>query len=64
MRALRSERWCSLQAQQQQSSGLGKQSMEAGADQEARQATGPEANDSRSASPCMFMFITKQACVC
>ncbi|DBA89813.1 TPA: hypothetical protein ACH3X2_004683 [Trebouxia sp. C0005] len=35
------------QAQQQQSSGLGKQSMEAGADQEARQATGPEANDSR-----------------
>jgi len=46
-------RWCALQAQQQQGSELEKQSMEAGADREARQATGPEANDLRSASPCI-----------
>ena len=41
-----------MQAQQRQSSGLEEQSMKAGADQEGRQATGPEANDFRSASPC------------
>ncbi|DBB12205.1 TPA: hypothetical protein ACH3X3_006311 [Trebouxia sp. C0006] len=40
------------QAQQQQSSGLEKQSVEAGADQEAKQVTGPEASDSRKAEEC------------
>ncbi len=44
---------CALQAQQQQSCGLEKQSMEAGAARGARQATGPEANDLRSTSPCI-----------
>jgi len=45
---------CSVQAHQQQSSGLEKQSMEAGADWEGRQATGSEASDSRSPSPCLL----------
>ena len=53
---------CSVQAQQQQSSGLEKQSVEAGADQEAKQVTGPEASASRSAPP--YIPIIQQACVC
>ena len=48
-----SEGWCALQAQQQQSSGLEKQSMKAKGDQEGRQVTDPQAHDSRSASPCI-----------
>lgn len=54
---------CTLQAQQQQIFGFERQSMEAEADQEARQALGgPQANTSRSASPCIP--TTQQACVC
>jgi len=44
---------CSVQAPQQQSSGLEKQSMEVEADWEGRQETGSEASDSRSPSPCI-----------
>ena len=58
---LSSEGWCALQAQQQQSSGFEKQSMKAGGDQEGRQATGPQANDSRSASPCIPQ-LTRLVC--
>ncbi len=39
---------------QQQISGFEKQSMEAGAEWEGRQATSPQANDSRSPSPCLL----------
>ncbi len=38
--------------------------MEAGADRQARQATGPQANDSRSASPYIPIIQQAHVCVC